>query len=457
MNPSWQPALEALGVSYLFPYQELTIAAILGPPGLRQGVVLPTGAGKSLCFQIPALLLPHPTLVIYPLRSLVADQKRRCDEAGLPAAVLQGGQTRRERDEVFRRLDAGDVKLLLTNPETLQQPRLLARLQQYTFDHAALDEAHCFTLWGKDFRPLYRELPAVLAQLKPARITAFTATASPRVTADWTENLFPGQDWTLIQAPADRTNLDFSREKYLSLRLSLPQLLRREAKPALIFCRNRDGVRQWAHHVHRETGLDVRFYHAGLSRPEKAAIEQWYQTSQDGVLVATNAYGMGVDKKNIRTVVHLDRPDKTEDYLQEGRDGQPAKAILLRRPQFPDLAHKDCWRAELLAVFGETPDACSGCDSCRGQTATLPRELVRCCEVLSRHVRRLDEAECRALLRGRVLSDAPGLERLAGWGLLAEWDDLTFSELWEGLKSGGWISFGKKPRPSNLLRSVYLF
>jgi ATP-dependent DNA helicase RecQ len=353
----------------------------------------------------------------------------------------------------------GDVKLLLTNPETLLQPRVLARLKQQRFDHAALDEAHCFTLWGKDFRPTYRELPAALAELNPARITAFTATASPRVTADWSENLFPGQQWTLIQAPADRANLDFSREKYLSLRLALPRVLRREAKPALIFCRNRDMVRQWAHHLHRETGLDVRFYHAGLSREEKTAIEQWYHGSQDGVLVATNAYGMGVDKKNIRTVVHLDRPDKTEDYLQEagrgGRDGQPSRAVLLTKARLADVSSAGCWRAELLAVFGETPDACSGCDSCRGQTAALPNELVRCCCALLPHVGRLDEAECRALLKGRALAEAPGLASLAGWALFADWDDLTFSEFWEAVKNGGWISFGKRPRPTNLLRRIH--
>jgi len=285
-------ALKTWGLSYLFPYQELVIQGLLDRPEVRQAVVLPTGAGKSLCFQLPAALLPHPTLVVYPLRSLTADQKRRSDRAGLPAAVLQGGQTRAQRNQVWADLEAGRVRLLLSNPETLAQPKVLDRLARIPLSHAVIDEAHCVELWGTSFRPGYRDLGAVLRRLQVPRITAFTATATDRITDDWKTSLFGGRDFDLIRASADRPNLRFVREPYLSLRLSLPRAVLRERRPALVFCRSREKVRRWAHHLHRETALDVRFYHAGLSREEKAAVESWYLGSRDGVLVATNAYGI---------------------------------------------------------------------------------------------------------------------------------------------------------------------
>ncbi|MEI8093028.1 MAG: RecQ family ATP-dependent DNA helicase [Spirochaetales bacterium] len=458
MNPDWLPALKALKVSYLFPYQELAIAQILGPPGLRQGVILPTGAGKSLCFQVPALLFDKPTLVVYPLRSLMADQKRRCEQAGIACAVLQGGQTREQRRKVQQRLQAGQVKLLLTNPETLIQPAVKKMLSTVTFAHAVIDEAHCITLWGKDFRPTYRELPGVLESLQPERISAFTATASPRVTEDWTQHLFQGQPWSLIRAAADRTNLDFAREPYLSLRFTLPRLLTREARPALVFCRNREGVRRWAHHILRETGLDVRHYHAGMTKEEKTSVEDWFFQSADGVLCATNAYGMGIDKSGIRTVIHLDVSNNAEDYLQEagraGRDGRPSRALMLTRAKVGGTPEPTCWRKKLLAVFEEEPVICSGCDACRGQTMWLPAELTRTCGLLYRYRGKLDRKECQALLRGRA---EPGLEALRlwpGWGMWSGLDDLTFRELWAGLEDGGWLVFGK--REGALLRKVSL-
>ena len=290
-----QQALIKWGIPYLFPYQELVIRGLLDREELRQAVILPTGAGKSLCFQLPAALFPHPTLVIYPLRSLTADQKRRSDQAGLTTAVLQGGQTRVQRNQVWDQLESGKVQLLLSNPETLGQPRVLDRLKTIPFSHAVIDEAHCVELWGNSFRPSYRQLPAILSTLRIPRTTAFTATATDRIVADWAQSLFGGAEFSLIRASADRPNLDFVHEPYLSLRKSLPRAVLREARPAVVFCRSREQVRSWAHLLHRETALDVRFYHAGLAKEEKAAVERWFFASNDGVLLATNAYGMGVD------------------------------------------------------------------------------------------------------------------------------------------------------------------
>lgn len=442
-------ALKAWGLSYLFPYQELVIQGLLDRDEVRQAVILPTGAGKSLCFQLPASLLPHPTLVVYPLRSLTADQKRRCDQSGLSTAVLQGGQTKAQRRQVWDRLAAGEVRLLLSNPETLEQPRVREELGKIPLSHAVIDEAHCVELWGTSFRPGYRRLGGLLEGLGVPRITAFTATASDRVAADWSAALFSGRDYSLIRASADRPNLDFQEEPYLSLRKSLPRALLREPRPAVVFCRSREHVRRWAHHLNRTTALDVRFYHAGLTREEKAGVEQWFFASTDGVLLATNAYGMGVDKADIRTVIHLDRAPGPEDYLQEagraGRDGAPARAILFV-PSHAERAQARCRRTSLLEAFGEEPPACSGCDVCRGQDQAPPADAGPALRRLGPWVRRFDRAECQSYLAGRNPprlwdSDLPALE---GWGLWRDEDDLTVRELWNGLERGGWVRFDSR-------------
>lgn len=446
MNHPVDEALARFGLKSLFPSQRLVIQRLLDHEALRQAVVLPTGAGKSLCFQLPALLFPHPTLVVYPLRSLMADQKRRCLQAGLSTQVLQGGQTKAQRAAVWDALEKGGVHLVLSNPETLEQPEVQRRLAELRFSHAVIDEAHCVELWGTRFRPGYRRLGEALAALQVPRITAFTATASPRIAADWRDSLFGGQEFELIRASADRPNLDFSHEAYFSLRKSLPRLLLREARPAVVFSRSRDQVRRWAQHLHRTTALDVRFYHAGLTRDEKTAVEEWFFASNDGVLVATNAYGMGVDKPNIRTVVHLERPQDPEDYLQEagraGRDGAPARAIALV-PSQATMPPSRCRRATLLEALGDEAPVCSGCDVCRGQDVAPPEDLGPALARLAWAERRLDRDECRAFLAGRrppSLWDSD-LPLRPGWGLWKEEDDLTVDELWKGLERGQWVRF----------------
>ena len=210
------PLLEAaapFGVTYLFPYQRLVITNVLDDSEdsiPRQIVVLPTGAGKTLCFQLPAALLPGITIVLYPLLSLMADQLRRAEAAGLGTAILKGGQPRGEREEIWRRIDSNEIRIVLTNPETLAGEQVLRRLSRLEISHLVIDEAHCVSEWGETFRPSYLELGRVISTLAPRVTTAFTATASPPVLEAVRTHLFGDDGAHLIQAVPDRPNIAYS-------------------------------------------------------------------------------------------------------------------------------------------------------------------------------------------------------------------------------------------------------
>jgi ATP-dependent DNA helicase RecQ len=320
------PLLEAaapFGVSYLFPYQRLVITNVLEDSEdsvTRQIVVLPTGAGKTLCFQLPAAVLEGVTIVVYPLLSLMADQLRRAEAAGLGAVVIGGGQTRAEQEDIFRRMTAGEIRIVLTNPETLSQEPVLDRLSGFEISHLVIDEAHCVSEWGETFRPAYLELGRVITALAPRTTTGFTATASPPVLDAMRSHLFGDDGAHLIQAVPDRPNISYSVLKAPAMEFALRALLAGQsagacepvanersaapgatvdagrtgalALPALVFCRSRKRVEDVARNLAGTLGWDrVGAYHAGLSKEERTAIEQWFFSADDAVLVATCAYG----------------------------------------------------------------------------------------------------------------------------------------------------------------------
>jgi ATP-dependent DNA helicase RecQ len=294
-------AQSVFGITYLYPWQRLVIANILDASEYsdatkeedtayrgRQIVLLPTGSGKSLCFLVPALLLSGPTLVIYPLLALMADQKRRMDDKGLTNVIFRGKQSVEEREENFRRIRTG-AKIILANPEVLQNEKLVIRLSQCGIAHAVIDEAHCVSEWGDSFRPAYLTLGTILKKLKVPVITAFTATASPVVLKRVTEVLFDGEAH-IVRSESDRPNIHYYVKYSCAKKKEALLLACTERRPLIIFCGTRAHAEDMAREVNACCGRNMsRFYHAGLEKTEKAETEKWFFNQTDGILCATCA------------------------------------------------------------------------------------------------------------------------------------------------------------------------
>ena len=460
-------ARERFGLKYLFPYQRLVVANVLdAEPGLdpdfaeslqpaegkvpenekelRQIVLLPTGFGKSLCFQLPALLIEGPTIVVYPLLALMSDQKRRLDELGIDSAILKGGQTARERIEALDAIKSKKAKIVITNPETLRNPELSRDLAKLEPGHIAIDEAHCVSEWGESFRPAYLELGETLKILGSKAISAFTATASPPVLEAIGRHLFRSETYRIVSGDADRPNLSYSVEPTLSRMRTLERLLLTTPKPALVFCSSREGTEISAESLARRLGIaEIRFYHAGLTREEKRRIEEWFYASDSGILVTTCAYGMGVDKKNIRSVIHMDAPGSIEAYLQEagraGRDGLASRASLIIGPDEETRATKEsdasrrarrnaivtyarslegCRREALLQLLGSPLSGpCSGCDLCEGKRP-VEEGLAEISAIVKANPRRFNAERMAAFLMGARQLEPPccaASASLSGW------------------------------------------
>ncbi|GMO38886.1 MAG: RecQ family ATP-dependent DNA helicase [Termitinemataceae bacterium] len=300
----------------------------------RQIVILPTGAGKSLCFQLPSMLLQGATLVIYPILSLMADQERRLQEKKFAPVILRGAQTKDEREAIFAKLKRGESRFIIANPEVLLTENMLQKLGELGIVHVVIDEAHCVSEWGLSFRPSYLEISKIIEASKAPIVTAFTATASELVLGNIDRYIFGGKGAHKIIGNPDRANIAYSTQGALLKDLAVADLIKQNEKPAIIFCSSRNGTEKLARYLRCYLKLnEIKFYHAGLSREEKTQVENWFFASIDGVLVSTCAYGMGVDKANVRTVIHRDFPPSVEAYLQEsgraGRDGKFSRAYLV--------------------------------------------------------------------------------------------------------------------------------
>jgi ATP-dependent DNA helicase RecQ len=448
-------AKERFGLDYLYPYQRLVAANALdaaapGAEPMRQIVLLPTGFGKSLCFQLPALLLPGPTVVAYPLLALMEDQRRRLESLGIPCAVFRGGMDSAERAGAERSVERGEAKIVISNPECLGTPRLLDFLKEARPSHLAIDEAHCVSEWGETFRPAYLDMGRIADALAPPALSAFTATASPTVFEAVARLLFGGAAYRVVTGDPDRPNISYAVLRTLNREHSLVRLAREMPRPLLVFCSSREGV-QIVSRLLRErlSDSEIRFYHAGLERPEKKRIEEWFFDSDRGILASTCAYGMGVDKKNIRSVIHYEAPASIEAYLQEagraGRDGLPSRAVLLAAPWDRDRLNREsdegrkarfgalldyaaseegCRRDALLDLLGSPREGrppCSGCDRCEGSDRSAFEGEGEILGFVRANARRFTVEEALPLLRGEE-SGSGEPPRCAGWGAMSLWE-----------------------------------
>ena len=454
------------GLSYLFPYQRLVVTNILeaadaagipihwpgGEDGKsaeesgaaeelsdressgRQIVILPTGAGKSLCFQLPAMLIHGLTLVIYPILSLMADQERRLHERGFSPVILRGGQSREERDVIWEKLRSGQSKFIIANPEVLLTEQVKTQLQKIKVTHIVIDEAHCVSEWGESFRPSYLEINSIIKSVNPPLVTAFTATASAPVLEKIRRYIFGDLEARQIVGNPDRPNISYSAKGCIVRDLAVRDLIMENARPAIVFCSSRPGTEKLARYLRNEFAgfgfgwyRKIRFYHAGLSREEKAETERWFMNNSEAVLIATCAYGMGVDKADVRTVIHRDCAPSVEAYLQEagraGRDGAQSRAFLLWGPDDETALSRAkneadrsrvsallryardsarCRRRALLALLdydsgGEVPEKLC-CDVCEGEANPDLREKASLLHFFRKNKRRFTPEEAASVL-----------------------------------------------------------
>ncbi len=378
--------------------------------------IMPTGGGKSLCYQVPALLLPGVALVISPLISLMKDQVAALAAAGVSAAFLNSSQDLEESRQVWGAVRRGACRLLYVAPERLENQRFAELMASQDIRLVAVDEAHCISQWGQDFRPSYLKIADFVSAL-PRRpvVAAFTATATARVQEDIALRLGL-RDPVRVVTGFDRPNLyfDVQRPGRRKLQALLALLEGRRGKSGIIYCATRSKVERVCEALEAQ-GFSATRYHAGLEEAERRSNQDDFQYDRRQIMVATNAFGMGIDKSNVSFVIHYNMPKNLESYYQEagrgGRDGEPADCILLysdgdvatakvllsRDGQGPDPQElerlgamvdycktAECLRGRILAYFGQPhPDRCGNCGSCRGAytqaDVTVQAQMILSC------------------------------------------------------------------------------
>lgn len=291
--------------------------------------LFPTGGGKSICFQVPALIQDGICIVVSPLISLMEDQVNSLKQKNIKAMAITGGISYSDLDRNLDNCIFGNFKFLYLSPERLQQDIVQERLKQMNINLIAVDEAHCISQWGHDFRPAYRNISNLRDLLPEVPIAAFTATATKEVVKDICDQLSL-EDPVIHQKSFARSNLQYEVIKTEDKYFRLTQILNKDS--AIIYVRSRNATQEIAQFLNKQ-GIKAAAYHGGLKKEDKSEkFEQWL-TDKVSVMVATTAFGMGIDKPDVRTVIHIDLPESLESYFQEagraGRDGKPAKAIIL--------------------------------------------------------------------------------------------------------------------------------
>jgi ATP-dependent DNA helicase RecQ len=400
----------AFGYEKFRPGQEAAVSAILS--GRDTVVVLPTGGGKSLCFQVPALLMPGLTVVVSPLISLMKDQVDALTAKGLPAAFINSTLTSGQVSDRLARVDRGEIKLLYVAPERFDFGRTAERLRRIGVSLLAIDEAHCISQWGHDFRPSYLRVKDVHEQLGSPTTIALTATATPEVRRDIIRELALREPETIITG-FDRPNLtyfvvpvknDAEKERRLA------EILRKYEGLAVIYASTRKAVDHLTTVLERAR-IAAAGYHAGLDDSRRRQVQEAFMSEKIRAIVATNAFGMGIDKPNVRLVIHYTMPGTLEAYYQEagraGRDGLHSDVFLLHA--FPDrFTHEFFIKGSYpeRVVVGQTYDALRALSDKQGFANAQPEDLLRA--VKSKASTREIEGAMRILERSGALTLSNG-------------------------------------------------
>ncbi|MEL6376147.1 MAG: DNA helicase RecQ [Pseudomonadota bacterium] len=371
--------------------------------GINTLAIMPTGGGKSLCYQLPALMNDGLTVVISPLIALMRDQVRALRAVGVEAGALTSGNSEEENNEVWQAIESGQLKLLYIAPERLASGSALGMLRRVGVSLIAVDEAHCVSQWGHDFRPDYLRIGELRRALE-VPLAAFTATADAETRADMIEKLFDGVTPQVFLRGFDRPNITLAFAAKNKPRAQILEFAKaRSGQSGIVYCGTRAKTETLAYAL-RDDGHQVCHYHGGMDSEERRQVEERFSREDGLIVVATVAFGMGIDKPDIRWVAHADLPKSIEAYYQEigraGRDGAPAETltlfgaddIRLRRSQIDEglapAAQRDadharlnrllglaethgCRRQNLLQYFGEDAEPCGNCDTCSSPPETF--------------------------------------------------------------------------------------
>ena len=432
---------------------------------------MPTYAGKSICFQVPALMLDGITIVVSPLISLMYDQVTSLKEMGIQAILLNSAMTSLEYYQAIEQLQRGEVKLLYVAPERFEQEGFLEMMQGIQISMVAVDEAHCISQWGQDFRPSYQNIDTFVAQI-PTRpiVAAFTATATPRVRLDIKQQLKLQHPFEVVTS-FDRANLYFGMEEPRDKMSRLLELIK-EKEPTIVFCNTRKEVEKVCEKLQKK-GIAADWYHAGLSPEARSKVQEDFIFDRIDVIVATNAFGMGIDKSNVRKVIHYNMPKDIESYYQEagraGRDGEPAECILLYGAKdiiinkFLVKQNEDkvgmaklnemidycrtvrCLRGFMLDYFGQKdiPDDCGHCTNCLNKVTltdvTPQAQMILSCII--RMKERYGMSKVSEVLRGSKRAEMKALhfDQLSTYGIMKDYSDKALKEFISSLIADRYI------------------